>query len=182
MTDISPPGRYRADINHSSLIWRIKHFGLSWYTGRFTRFESTLDFKPDAIETMKLDVSVDIASVRGEYQGTDKDWDDELANSANFFQGKTYPKASFTSARIEKKGDAMAKVHGDLTIKGITRPLTLDAIYNGSMLEDPFKRTLIGFSATGTITRSQFGLTYFLGPLLPDEVQLIIETEMVLER
>ena len=182
MTDMSPAGRYAADINHSSVLFRIKHFGLAWYTGRFTRFEAVLDFKPDAIEDMKLDVSVDISSVRGEYQGADKDWDDELAHSENFFHGKTHPKATFRSTKIEKIGTETAKVHGDFTLRGITKPLMLEATYNGSMLEDPFKRTLIGFSATGTITRSQFGLTYFLGPLLPDEVKLVIETEMVLER
>ena len=181
MSEIAPAGIYLADINHSSLIWRIKHFGLSWYTGRFTRFDAKLDFEPNSIESMKLEASIDISSVRGEYQGKDKDWDDELANSSHFFEGKVHPTATFKSTSVERIGAMDAKIHGNLTIKGITRPLTLHATYNGSMLLDPFKRTLVGFSATGQIVRSQFGLTYYLGPLLPDEVQLVIETEMVLQ-
>ena len=90
--------------------------------------------------------------------------------------------ASFVATRMEKIGDTSVGVHGDLTVKSLTRHFALDVTYYGSMLEDPFKRTLIGLSATGAITRSQFGLTYYLGPLLPDEVQLIIETEMVLQK
>ena len=93
MTDMSPAGRYAADINHSSVLFRIKHFGLAWYTGRFTRFEAVLDFKPDAIEDMKLDVSVDISSVRGEYQGAEKNWDEELGTSGNFFSARRSSRA-----------------------------------------------------------------------------------------
>ena len=93
MTDMSPAGHYTADINHSSVLFRIKHFGLAWYTGRFTRFEATLDFKPEAIEAMTLHASVNVLSVRGEYQGAEKNWDEELGTSGNFFSARRSSRA-----------------------------------------------------------------------------------------
>ena len=88
MTDIAPAGRYIIDVNHSSLLWRIKHMGLAWYTGRFTRFEGALDFDPEAIEATKLTAAIDVRSVRAEYQGTDKDWDRELADKPELLDAR----------------------------------------------------------------------------------------------
>ncbi len=181
MTEIAPAGRYLADVNHSSVLWRIKHMGLAWYTGRFTRFDAVLDFDPAAIEATRLVATVEVGSVRAEYQGTDKDWDRELADKPELLHALAHPQAVFTSQTVERTGDAAADVSGELAFRGFARPLRLAVTYNGALLKDPFGRTLIGFSATGTMTRSDWGLVFFLGPLMPEEVQLIIEAELVLQ-
>lgn len=173
-----PAGRYEADTNHSSVTWRIKHYGIAWYTGRFAKFSAALDFDPDHIEGMHLDASVELKSVRTDFDGP-TDWDHDLAHREDLLDAARHPVARLVSTSVRRTGDAEAEVLGELTLRGSTRQVSLMTAYNGGLLEDQFGRTLIGFSATGVLKRSDFGLTYFLGPLLPDDVQLIIEAEMV---
>lgn len=180
MSDLVPAGRYNAETNHSSVTWRIKHYGLAWYTGRFAKFGAVLDFDPDNITGMRLDAHVELTSVRTDFDGP-TDWDDDLANREDLLDAARHPVARFVSTAIELTGDMTADVNGDLTLRGVTRPIVLATTYNGGLLKDQFDRTLIGFSATGILRRSEFELTYFLGALLPDEVQLIIEAELVRE-
>jgi polyisoprenoid-binding protein YceI len=180
MTDLVPAGRYHAETNHSSVTWRIKHYGLAWYTGRFTKFGAVLDFDPDNVTGMQLDAHVELTSVRTDFDGP-TDWDGDLANREDLLDAARYPVARFVSTAIKPTGDTTADVTGDLTLRGVTRPIILGTTYNGGLLKDQFDRTLVGFSANGFRHRSEFGLTYFLGALLPDEVQLIIEAELVRE-
>lgn len=179
MTHTVPAGRYEAETNHSSVTWRIKHYGLAWYTGRFAKFAATLDFDPQDAKAMRLEASVELNSVRTDFEGP-TDWDSDLAHREDLLDAGRNPVARFLSTAIMPTGEATADVTGNLTLRGVTRPIVLATTYNGGLLKDQFDRTLVGFSATGTLSRSAFGLTYFLGPLLPDEVQLIIEAELVL--
>lgn len=181
MTDAAPAGLYRADPSHSSVLFRIKHLALAWYTARFTRVSAELTFDPDRVEAMALTADVDLGSLRAEYQGTDKDWDKELSDGEQFLDAARHPTARFVSTRIERTGDDRALVHGEMTFRGQTRPFVFDATYNGAMLDHPSGTPLIGFSATGVLKRSEYGLTFFLGPRMPDEVQIIVEAEFALE-
>jgi polyisoprenoid-binding protein YceI len=155
--------------------------GLAWYTGRFTRLAAELNFDAGQIENSQLSFTVDLRSVRTEYQGHDKDWDKELAESPEFMHASQFPTASFTSSRVTAGNNGDLVVTGDLNFRGISRPLSIMGSYNGVLLKDNHGRTLIGFSMHGSLLRSEFGLIFFLGPLMPDEVQLIIETQFVLK-
>jgi polyisoprenoid-binding protein YceI len=180
MTDLVPAGRYYAETNHSSVTWRIKHYGLAWYTGRFAKFGAVLDFDPANVTGMRLDAHVELTSVRTDFDGP-TDWDSDLANREDLLDAARNPVARFVSTAIKSTGEASADVVGDLTLRGVTCPITLQTTYNGGLLKDQFDRTLVGFSSNGLLRRSEFGLTYFLGALLPDEIQLIIEAELVRE-
>lgn len=179
-TKLPPSGLYVIEENHSSVLWRIKHLGLAWYTGRFTRLTAELNFNPKQIENSQLTFTVDLHSVRTEYQGQDKDWDKELAESPEFMHAIQFPIATFTSSRVTEGINGDLVVSGDLNFRGISRPLSILGCHNGAVLKDNHGRTLIGFSMHGSLRRSEFGLNFFLGPLMPDEVQLIIETQFVL--
>lgn len=182
MIQSSHAGPYDVDLEHSSVTFRIKHLGLAWYTVRFATFRIDLDFQPDAPETMRVTAEIDTASVRTDYAGPAGDWDHALATRADLLDGEAHPVARFASTAVALTGaDTAANtadVTGDLTIRGITRPFTLATTYNGLVEKDRLGRTVIGFSARGTIMRSAYGIDFMLGPLMPDTVELIIEAEL----
>lgn len=173
-------GRYASDPTHTSVTWRVRHMGLSNYTARFTDHKVTLQFDPGAIEKSRVEATVNPRSVRTDYPGTDKSFDDEVALDNRFLQAASFPEARFVSDRIERTGPSSARIHGNLTLLGQTRPLVLDATYNGSMASHPFAKVpAIGFSAQGTIRRSQYGMTFLVGQGLADEVDILIEAELI---
>ena len=172
-----PAGRYEADIDHSSVLFRIKHLGLAWYTGRFTRLTAELEIDPQSPQAARLVASVELDSLRTEYQGSDKDWDDELAGGEQFLDARRTPLARFVSTWVERKTDDRALVHGELSLRGRTQPFAFDTNYNGGMDDHPSGKPRLGFSATGLVRRSEYGLTFGLGPRMPEEVQIIVETE-----
>jgi len=174
-----PAGVYQMDRGHASLHWKINHLGLSNYTARFTRFEATLDIDPAKPEAAKLAVTVDPTSIRTDYPFAErKDFDKELIEDADFFNTAKFPKITFTSTKIERTGEKTAKVTGNLTLLGVTKPLTIDATLNAAKEHPGNKKPALGFSATAKLKRSDFGMTTraaFLG----DEVTLLIEAEFI---
>lgn len=184
--EMGPAGTYVLDPTHASLVWKVNHFGLSNYTARFTRLDATLEFNPDDASATSLTVTVDPSSVETDYpadfKATHADspydtFDEEIAQDPTFFNAGEYPEITFTSTEINPTGPATGTVTGDLTFLGVTRPVTLDVTYNGTATfpwapDEP----KIGFSATGTLKRSEFGLTKLV-PNVGDEVELLIEVE-----
>src|SRR5690606_15131983 len=104
-----------------------------------------------------------------------KQFDDHL-KSADFFDVKKFPEARFVSTKVEKTGEKTGKVTGDLTLNGVTKPVTLDVTFNNKGPHPMNQKPTVGFSATGTVKRSDFGIKYAL-PAVTDEVQLQIEAE-----
>lgn len=182
----APAGRYRTDPLHSSLNFRVNHMGFSHYTARFLKFDATLDFDPKNIAGMKLSASIDPASVQTNYPmpNPEKVNFDKQLTGPDFLDADKYPAMTFVSTRIVQTGPDTADVIGDFTLHGVTRPVTLHVKYNGGypgMSLDPGGR--VGFSATGTLKRSEFGVGF--GIPAPgtnmgvfDDVEIIIETEM----
>ena len=180
---------YDLDLNHASLVWRVSHGGgLSMYTARFTDFDADLVFDPESPETASLSVTVDPTSVFTGYASDDTfkeshpnavadTWDGELAQG--WFQAGEYAEITFEATGINVTGENTGTVTGDLTFLGVTQPVTLDVTFNGTQ-EFPWNagRKSIGFSATGEITRSEFGLDRMVGPL-GDTVELVIEAEFL---
>jgi polyisoprenoid-binding protein YceI len=171
-------GLYRADPSHTSILFRIKHRGLSFYTGRFADKVIELRFDPLAPERMSVTASINLWSVRMDYAGTDKDWDTELAGSEQFFDARRAASATFQSTDVRRTGERTAIVSGTLDFRGYRRPIELSVTYNGSLVSPHDGAELVGFSATGQLRRSDFGLTFALGPMIPDDVQIIIEAEL----
>ena len=174
----APSGAYVSDITHASILWKVSHMGLSYYPARFTAFDARLDFDAAKPENSKLKVSVDAKSIRTEFPFREKeDFDAALSNGADWFDAGKYPEITFVSKSIKRTGPKTADITGDLTLKGVTRPITLKAVFNGSMKSHPFyKIPYVGFSATGAIKRSDFGLNKLI-PIVGDEVTLQIEAE-----
>lgn len=166
---------YVLDKSHAKLNWGVSHFGFSTYTGEFTDFDARLRLDARAPERSNLAVRVNTASVE-----TNDDKLDEHLRSADFFDVAKHPSASFQSTRVEVTGPRSARVFGNLTMLGRTRPLALEVAFNGAG-ENPVSKTYtVGFSAEGTIRRSEYGMTTFV-PGIGDDVKLTISGEFTPE-
>lgn len=173
----APAGAYKTDPSHSSLSWSINHSGLSNFTARFTKVDARLQWNPESPENSTLNVEIDPLSVRTDYPWPEKvDFDHEIGAGEAFLAGKPI---AFTADNISVTGDKTGKAEGLLTFRGQTHPASLDIVFNGSMAKHPMMSIpKLGFSATGTIRRSEWGLDFAV-PELGDEVKLVIETQMV---
>lgn len=175
--DPAPGGAYKTDPSHSSFNWSFNHSGLSHYTARFTKVDARLDWNPEKPEASKLSVAIDPLSVRTDYPWPQKvDFDAEIGGEEAFLAAKPI---TFVSKTIRVTGEKTGTVEGLLTFRGETHPATLDVTFNGSMAEHPMMGVpKIGFSATGSIRRSEWGLDFAI-PELGDEITFAIETQMV---
>jgi polyisoprenoid-binding protein YceI len=170
-----PSGAYQLEKPHASLLFRVKHMGLSSYTARFTDFDATLDFDPKNPAASHVKAIINPLSVRAEHP-TDKDWDRRIGE--DLMEGKEYPQIVFDSKKIDVTGEYTGKVTGDLTFLGVTEPVTLDVTFNGAANGAALYqgRDAVGFSAHGKLARSDFGLTRY-GSIVADEVEIILEVE-----
>ncbi len=173
-----PAGIYVSDETHTSVTFKVSHMGLSHYTARFAKAEAELNFDPADPTKSSVKASVDPLSIKTDYPYPDKkDFDKELSTSADWLNAGKFPAITFTSTRIEKTGDTTGKMHGDLTLLGVTKPVTFDVTFNGAYAEHPMsKQPAMGFSATGKIKRSDFDFNQYI-PMIGDDVDLLIEIE-----
>jgi polyisoprenoid-binding protein YceI len=175
-----PAGNYILDTTHASVVWRVSHLGLSNYTARFAGISATLNIDPKNPSNAQLIASVDPRNIRTDYpNAAEKDFDKKLAEDKEWFNAGKFPAITFTSHKVEMTGPTTARMVGDLTMLGVTPPLTLHATYNGGYLNKPFAPegiAGIGFSATGTLKRSEWGFNTYV-PAIGDEVQVQIEAE-----
>lgn len=174
----APSGNYVSDPGHTSLHWGIGHMGLSKYTARVNNVDIALNFDASDIENSTVRATIDPSSVDTGFKG-DKDFDAEIS-SPLIFNVERHPTIEFVSRRITQTGPTTADIVGDLTLLGVTKRVTLNATYNGSMESHPFvKVPAIGFSAIGTFDRTEFGLDFLSGQGLADDVEIVIETELL---
>lgn len=176
-TDPAPGGAYKTDPSHSSFNWSFNHSGLSHYTARFTKVDARLDWNPAKPEASTLSVAIDPLSVRTDYPWPQRvNFDAEIGGEETFLAAKPI---TFVSKTIHVTGEKTGTVEGLLTFRGQTHPATFDVTFNGSMAKHPMMGVpKIGFSATGSIRRSEWGLDFAI-PELGDEVTFAIETQMV---
>jgi polyisoprenoid-binding protein YceI len=173
-----PSGPYVADPTHSSVTFKIGHFGLSFYTARFARLESAVTLDAADVARSAVKVAIDANSVRTDYPFPEKeDFDKKVGGDVNFLNGAAFPTISFVSKSIKLTGAKTALVSGDLTFRGVTRPVVLDAVLNGTLVSHPMRKVpMFGISGSTTIKRKDFGMTYLTG-ILGDEVTIMIEAE-----
>ena len=164
-------GRYNLDTRHTSVIARIDHMGgLSKSVFRFNETAGTLEWNPAQPERSQLTVTVNPASIDTPVAG----FAEELAGQ-DYLNAAGFPEMKFVSRSIQRTGDDKGKIIGDLTFMGVTRPFTLDATFNG-WRKNPRGVDSLGFTATGSFKRSDFGFKSRMGPI-GDQVDLVIDTE-----
>jgi len=142
------------DPMHSEVQFKVKHLVISTVSGFFKSFEGELDTENDDFSDAKISFSLDINSI-----DTNQSQRDEHLKSAEFFDAEKYPKISFKSTSFTKSGEDEYKLAGDLTVKDVTKPVTLDVEFGGSA-DDFYGNTKAGFEISGKINRKDFGLTW----------------------
>jgi polyisoprenoid-binding protein YceI len=173
-----PSGTYKIDQTHASVVWKVKHMGLAQYSARFTKFDAEIKYDAAAPLKSSVAVTIDPKSVRTDYPYPEKEnFDEKLANDGKIFNSEKYPDIKFVSKKMVKTSATTGKLTGDLTFLGVTKPVTLDVTLSGTMKKHPFSgQPALGFSATGVVKRSQFGMG-FGAPMIGDDVILDINAE-----
>lgn len=170
----APRGEYVLDPAHTSVTWSLSHAGLSFYTARFDDVTGALDFNPDDPTASRLDVRIDPKSV----STGDPEWDETLATSGNYFDADKYPEIRFVSTSATRLTENTGTVTGNLTLRDVTKPVTLNVTYNGAGKSFGNPGQTLGFSAIGTFKRSEWGMDYLITLAnIGDEITLRIETE-----
>lgn len=165
------------DTAHSEIGFKVKHLVISTVSGKFNNFEGSVESAKDDFSDAKINFAADIDSIH-----TGNDQRDGHLKSADFFDAANHPKLSFASTSFEKSGDDY-KLNGNLTLKGVTRPVTLNVEYGG-VQQSMYGQTVAGFEITGKINRQDYGLTWSAvteagGVVVSDEVKLVINVEVV---
>lgn len=168
-----PSGTYELEDTHGYITISYNHLGFSTPHVGFNSFTVTLDANSEEPTKSSVRVAVDAASVDSRV-----DKFDEILNGSDFFDTENHPEITFVSTGMEATGINTFNVTGDLTIKGVTKPITLTATINKAA-DHPMRRVpTIGLSATSTLSRSAWGLGKFT-PAVGDEVTLYITAELI---
>jgi polyisoprenoid-binding protein YceI len=179
-TDAAPnamplvPGVWVVDANHSGVHFRIRHLGLSNVRGRFDRFEATLSVGT-SLDQVTVEATIDMGSV-----DTNQPDRDAHLRSTDFFSTDQHPAMVFRSTALGQIGEGEYALSGDLTINGVTRPVSLDVEFNGVELFPGDGKTHAGFSATGELNRDDFGIDFNM-PLGMDKMALGQKVRIELE-
>jgi polyisoprenoid-binding protein YceI len=166
-------GRYTVEPSHTRIQFTVSHMGFTDWYGDLTGVSGTLMLDPKNVAASALDISLPVASV----STTSAKLDDEL-RSAQWFDAIQYPTIRFASTRVVQTGPATATIIGNLTFHGVTRPVTLDAHFNGAGANPLDKNYTVGFNATTTIKRSDFGVSTYV-PLIGDTTELRISAAFI---
>lgn len=161
-------GTYAVDPNHTQVVFSVSHMGFSNYTGTFSGAAGELTLDPKTASASALKVSVPVASV----MTTSGKLDEEL-RSAQWLDAAQYPTMTFVSTKVMPMGKGKAKVTGDLTIHGMTKPTTLEVSFVGAGANPLDKKYTVGFEAKADIKRSDFGVKTYV-PLIGDTLHLSI--------
>ncbi|MFK7997508.1 MAG: YceI family protein [Granulosicoccus sp.] len=164
-------GAYTLDRDHAYLIFRIEHLGLSTVVGRFNTVDATLDFNPGALSDLVLEGVIDVGSI----DLNNKSLEARLTGGG-WLDANRYPEARFTSVSVEPLDGNSFNLNGDFTLRGITRPVSLLATFKGGADNLLTGLYTLGFTATGSISRSEFGIDAFAA-LIADEVFIEIHAE-----
>lgn len=164
---------WKIDPTHSEVSFKVKHMMISTVTGNFEKFDAQTESADDDFQNAKFKFSAETASVNTNNQ----DRDNHL-KSDDFFGAEAHPELTFTSKSFD--GEMMV---GDLTIKGVTKTIELDAEYNGTVV-DPYGQTKAGFEFEGQISRKDFGLNWNTvteagGIVVSDKVRMIVSLQFV---
>ncbi len=166
------------DPKHSEVGFKVKHMMFTNVSGKFNLIEAEIVNEEEQFETSAINFSAEVNSIN-----TGNDDRDNHLRSADFFDVENFGKLTFKSTGITKVNEGEYKISGDLTIKDVTKNITLDAEYSGQM-KDPWGNTKIGLSLNGKINRKEFGLTWNAaletgGVLVGEDIKLNAEVQFV---
>ena len=170
--------KWKIDPAHSEIQFKVKHLMITTVTGYFKKFDLEVETASDDFNTAsKIDFTADIDSI-----DTNSDQRDTHLKSADFFDAANHAQLKFVGTRYEGKGDE-AKLYGDLTIRGTTKPIVLDVDFGGIVV-DPYGQTKAGFTIKGKISRKEFGLLWDAVTeaghvVVSDEIRLNIEVQVI---
>ncbi|HEU4719261.1 MAG TPA: YceI family protein, partial [Bacteroidia bacterium] len=161
---------------HSEIQFKVKHLVISTVTGTFTRFSADVETDGENFETAKIHFSADANSI-----STGMEQRDGHLKSADFFDAGNFPTIDFISDSVVKKGDAQFTVNGKLTMRGVTKPVSLNVEFGGTMT-DPYGNFKAGFEVTGSLKRKEFGLSWDAvteagGVVVSDEVKIVANVQ-----
>jgi polyisoprenoid-binding protein YceI len=162
---------YTLDPTHTSVTFQYTHFGYSHPTGKFMNAKGTVTLDDATPANSSVEVSFAIDGVNTGVPALDAH-----LKSADFFDAAQFPTATFKSTKVEVTGKDTAKVTGDLTIHGVTKPVVLNVKLNKEGVNPMMNKKAVGFTATGTINRSDFGMNKYV-PMVSDQIDLYIEAE-----
>jgi len=177
-----PAGEYKLDKAYTTLLFRVNHLGFSNYTARFRRLDAQLRFDPRNLTATQLTATVDARSIETDFPDPKYNFNAELQGE-QWLNAASFPDITLRTTSVEDLGNNALRVHGELTLRGITRPLVLDATYNGGYASHPLDpQARIGFSAHGTLRRSEFGIAGGIPQAgtnlgVGDTVSIVIESE-----
>ena len=166
------------DPGHTVAEFGVKHLMVSTVKGRFTGVSGTIELDEQDVTRSRVDVAIDVATVN-----THDEKRDAHLRSDDFFAAEQFPRITFTSTKVEPNGKDRLNVSGDLTIRGVTLPVTLDVEFNGRATA-PWGSEVIAYSAATTINRKDFGLAWNValeagGVAVGDKVKIAIEAEAI---
>jgi polyisoprenoid-binding protein YceI len=161
-------GTYKIEPHHTQVIFSVSHFGFTNYSGFFSGASGTLQLDPAKPAASTLTVTIPIQSV-----ATTSSVLDEELKGAQWFDAAKFPIATFTSTKVTPTGERTATIEGNLTLHGVTKPITLQAHLGGAGVNPLDKAYTVGFEATGVILRGDFGVKEYL-PVVGNDVHLTI--------
>lgn len=166
------------DTSHSEIQFKVRHMMISNVTGSFAKFDASAETDGDNIDSAKVTFTADIDSI-----STNNEQRDGHLKSPDFFDAASHPQLTFTSTGLEKVEGENYKLHGNMTMRGTTLPLTFNAEFGGTMV-DPWGNTRIGFTLDGKVNRKDYGLNWSAvteagGIVVSDEVKLHANVEFI---
>jgi polyisoprenoid-binding protein YceI len=171
-----PVNGWRFDLAHSAVSFRVRHLGISWVNGRFKEWSGELVYDPSNPAGATVSVTIKTGSVDTENERRDAD-----IRSGNYLAVDSFPEMSFVSKRVEKVDDSHLRVTGDLTLRGVTKSVTLDTEITGVMNGQRAKR--IAFTATTVINRHDYGVAFNRllegAQIVGDDVRITIDIEAI---
>jgi polyisoprenoid-binding protein YceI len=176
-TTLIPAGTWAVDPKHSTVEFQVKHMGIANVKGKFNEFAGTLEIGDD-LATAKATGTVKVASV-----DTNEEQRDAHLRSADFFDAETHPELSFAATAIEPVDEETFRIAGDLTLHGITRPITLEAVVQGTDV-DQWGNDRVGLEVVGQLKRSDYDMKFnqALGSgnmLVGDKVKLVLDISAI---
>jgi polyisoprenoid-binding protein YceI len=170
--------KWAIDPMHSEVQFKIKHLVISTVTGSFKSFQGSIQTEGDTFENANVEFTLEVDSI-----DTNQEQRDAHLKSEEFFDAAQFPQIKFESTSFVKAGDGTYKLHGNLTMKNVTKPVTLDAEFGGSAV-DFYGNHKAGFEVTGKINRKEFGLTWGAvtetgSIVLGDDVKLIANVQLI---
>ncbi len=153
-TFVNAQTKWNIDKSHSNVGFAVTHLIISEVTGQFKSFDGNIEFSKDDLSDANINFSIDAASISTENEGRDKH-----LRSDDFFNAEKFPKITFVGKSIKKVAGKKFKLVGDFTIRDVTKSITLDVVYNGS-IKDPWGNTKAGFKITGELNRFDYNLKW----------------------